>query len=404
MKLNHLLILLIIFISISNIYPSVINKKNNIDLKIDCSAVDCPNGYHCEINPVNNVPNCIITNPQMCINNTCNPNEQCVVILGVNHCIPSPQCDCPEGPAGVRGADGEQGDPGQPGEPGPFGPQGEDGVQGEQGEPGTSGPSGIQGTQGFKGEPGPQSTIEGPTGPQGDKGEPGPQGEQGEQGEQGDQGDEGIEGEPGEMGVEGIQGEEGSRGDNGIQGIQGTRGVQGQQGSMGSFGRTGERGPIGPPGLDGGCVTHAHYYSIGDINSDIVYLPGENINFTVSGPNSNVFDFWSGSSVNVDRPFGTFDRFTIINIGVYDITFFATVEEDGGQLVFTQDDVELEYTLVGKTIGTNQIFCNFLLNVTESGSLYTVRNPASSSQEITIKALAGGKKSVTTHLVFLQLG
>ncbi|KAM9965684.1 hypothetical protein ACTFIR_005856 [Dictyostelium discoideum] len=406
MKINNLLILLICLISITNVYSSIINKykKNNINLKIDCSTVDCPNGFHCEINSINNLPNCVITNPQMCTNNTCNPNEQCVVILGVNHCMPSPQCDCPEGPAGVGGAEGEPGDPGELGEPGPNGPRGEDGIQGEQGEPGPNGPQGMQGTQGLKGYPGPQSLFRGPTGPPGDKGEPGPQGIQGEPGEQGEQGDDGIEGDEGEMGIEGEQGEQGEQGDKGIDGIEGPQGLQGPMGYSGSFGMTGDRGPIGPQGFDGGFITHAHYYSIADSSYDEVISPGENINFRVNGPNSNVFELFSGSYINIDRNYSTFDQFKISNIGIYDITFFATVEEYGGQLVFTQDDVELGYTLVGKSIGTNQIFCNFLLNVTQPDIIYTVRSPASNTQDMTIKALSGGTKGVTTHLVFLQVG
>ncbi|KAN0036134.1 hypothetical protein ACTA71_005436 [Dictyostelium dimigraforme] len=408
MKIKYLIILFIYFISISNAYLPVNNKKNkNINLKIatDCSTIDCPNGFHCEINSINNLPNCVISNPQMCRNNTCNPNEQCVVILGVNHCIPSPECDCPEGPAGPAGEDGEEGDPGESGtEKGPSGPQGEDGSQGEEGDPGPSGPQGLQGLQGIKGERGLPGINEGPTGPNGDKGMPGIQGVHGERGEQGDIGDEGDEGEVGEIGLDGEQGEQGEQGEKGIVGVMGPTGLQGPTGYSGSYGSTGPRGITGPTGLDGGFVTHAHYYSIAESTFDEVIAPGEDIKFKSAGPNSNVFEFFGFNSINVDRVFGTLDHFVINYVGIYDVTFFVTVEESGGQLVFTEDDVELENTLVGKSIGSNQIYCNFLLNVTNAASKYTVRSPSSNTQDITIKTLSGGTKAVTSHLVFLQVG
>ncbi|KAN0026953.1 hypothetical protein ACTFIU_009629 [Dictyostelium citrinum] len=372
---------------------------------VDCSTIDCPNGFHCEINSINNLPNCVISNPQMCINNTCNPNEQCVVILGVNHCIPSSQCDCPEGPAGPQGADGEPGEQGDPSTvKGPQGPQGEDGEQGEQGDIGPAGPQGTQGIQGFKGNPGPQGLVTGPTGPRGDKGLPGSQGVQGDPGEQGDPGDNGDEGDEGEMGIEGEQGQQGEQGDRGSPGPMGPTGFGGPTGYSGSSGSRGAKGSPGPTGLDGGFITHAHYYSIAEDSYDEVISPGDDIQFRKDGPNSNIFEVFDVSYINVDRVYQTTSSFTIALIGIYDVTFFVTVEEDGGQLVFTDNDVELGFTLVGKNIGTNQIFSNFLLNVTESGHTYTVRNPASNTQDITIKTLSGGNKAVSCHLVFLQVG
>ncbi|KAN0036390.1 hypothetical protein ACTFIV_001682 [Dictyostelium citrinum] len=406
MERKYLLVLFFCFFSILNVYPSVINNKNyNINFKKDCSTLDCPNGFHCEINSINNLPNCVVSNPQMCINNTCNPNEVCVVILGVNHCIPSSECDCPEGPAGPAGADGEQGDPGDASTvKGPQGPQGEDGEQGEQGDIGPAGPQGNQGILGFKGDRGPQGLVAGPIGPTGDKGIPGLQGVQGEPGEQGDTGDNGDQGDMGDMGIDGEQCEQGEKGDQGETGPMGPQGYQGPSGYSGSSGSRGPRGTSGPTGLDGGFITHAHYYSIGEESSDEVISPGDDIQFRKEGPNSNIFEFFDVSYVNVERVFPSTSSFTIAIIGIYDITFFVTVEEDGGQLVFTDDDVELDFTLVGKNIGTNQIFGNFLLNVTEPGHTYTVRSPSSNTQDLTIKTLSGGKKAVTSHLVFLQVG
>ncbi|MGE6548681.1 Gly-Xaa-Xaa repeat protein [Bacillus mycoides] len=182
----------------------------------------------------------------------------------------------PQGPAGARGA---------------TGPQGPQGIQGTQGPAGAQGATGLQGPQG----------IQGPVGAQGPAGATGAQGAQGPAGATGAQGAQGAQGPAGATGAQGAQGAQGTQGPAGATGAQGAQGAQGPAGATGAQGATGPSGTPIP-------VTIA---AIGNSNPQTI-SPGTNIQFNqVFELNNLIFN-------------DTSDTLTILETGVYDISFSAS--------------------------------------------------------------------------------
>ena len=82
---------------------------------------------------------------------------------------------------------------------------------------------------------------------------------------------------------------------------------------------------------------------------------------------------------------------------------FQVSVSEAGQLILTLNGTELNYTTVGRAIGTSQLVGIAILTTTISSSILTVRNPASNSTALTITPVAGGTLPVTAHLTILQL-
>ncbi|MPM69114.1 hypothetical protein SDC9_116058 [bioreactor metagenome] len=80
---------------------------------------------------------------------------------------------------------------------------------------------------------------------------------------------------------------------------------------------------------------------------------------------------------------------------------------EAGQLILTLDSgggaVDLAYTVVGRATGTSQIVGTALVNTSVVNSILTVRNPAGNSTALTITPIAGGTRSVSAHLVIMQI-
>ncbi|MEC2743050.1 Gly-Xaa-Xaa repeat protein [Bacillus cereus] len=193
----------------------------------------------------------------------------------------------PQGPAGATGATGPQGPAGAQGATGPQGPQGPQGAQGPAGVQGATGPQGPQG-------------IQGPAGATGAQGAQGPAGATGATGPQGPQGIQGPAGATGATGPQGIQGPAGATG---------ATGATGPQGIQGPAGATGATGPAGTPIP----VTIA---AIGNSNAQTI-SPGMNIQF------NQVFEI-----NNIDFN-DTTDTLTVLETGVYDISFSASTTFPG---------------------------------------------------------------------------
>ncbi|PFA49126.1 collagen-like repeat preface domain-containing protein [Bacillus anthracis] len=214
----------------------------------------------------------------------------------------------PQGPAGATGATGPQGPAGAQGATGPQGPQGAQGPAGVQGATGPQGPQGIQGPAGATGATGAQG-AQGPAGATGATGPQGPQGIQGPAGATGATGPQGPQGVQGPAGATGPQGAQGPAGATGATGPQGPQGVQGVQGPAGATGATGATGPAGTPIP----VTIA---AIGNSNAQTI-SPGMNIQF------NQVFEI-----NNIDFN-DTTDTLTVLETGVYDISFSASTTFPG---------------------------------------------------------------------------
>ncbi|MCT1379600.1 Gly-Xaa-Xaa repeat protein [Bacillus sp. p3-SID196] len=197
---------------------------------------------------------------------------------------------------------------GATGATGPQGPQGAQGPAGVQGATGPQGPQGIQGPAGATGATGPQG-IQGPAGATGAQGAQGPAGATGATGPQGIQGPAGATGATGATGPQGPAGATGATGPQGIQGPAGATGATGPQGIQGPAGATGATGPAGTPIP----VTIA---AIGNSNAQTI-SPGTNIQF------NQVFEI---NNINFND---TADTLTILETGVYDISFSASTTFPG---------------------------------------------------------------------------
>ncbi|MGN5648266.1 Gly-Xaa-Xaa repeat protein [Bacillus sp. Brlt_9] len=191
---------------------------------------------------------------------------------------------------------------GATGATGPQGPQGIQGPAGAQGATGAQGPVGAQGATGAQGPAGAQGATgaQGPAGAQGATGAQGPAGAQGATGPQGP---------AGAQGATGAQGPAGAQGATGATGPQGAQGATGAQGPAGAQGATGATGPAGTPIP----VTIA---AIGNSNPQTI-SPGTNIQF------NQVFEL-TNISFN-----DTSDTLTILETGVYDISFSASTTFPG---------------------------------------------------------------------------
>ncbi|WP_242237608.1 Gly-Xaa-Xaa repeat protein [Bacillus cereus group sp. BfR-BA-01316] len=140
----------------------------------------------------------------------------------------------------------------------------------------------------------------------------GPQGAIGPQGPRGAQGATGAQGPQGAQGPAGVQGATGTQGPQGIQGPAGATGAQGPAGA------TGAQGPAGATGATGAAGTPIPV-TIAAIGNSIAQTisPGTNIQF------NQVFEL---TNITFND---TSDTLTILETGVYDISFSASTTFPG---------------------------------------------------------------------------
>ncbi|MGH0941015.1 Gly-Xaa-Xaa repeat protein [Bacillus mycoides] len=155
----------------------------------------------------------------------------------------------------------------------------------------------------------------GATGPQGLRGVTGATGATGPQGLRG------VTGATGATGPQGLRGATGATGATGPQGLRGVTGATGATGPQGLRGATGATGATGPQGLRGatgpsGKPLPVTIAAIGNSNPQTI-SPGTNIQFNqVFELNNLIFN-------------DTSDTLTILETGVYDISFSASTTFPG---------------------------------------------------------------------------
>ncbi|MED4676987.1 Gly-Xaa-Xaa repeat protein [Bacillus nitratireducens] len=176
---------------------------------------------------------------------------------------------------------------------------------GATGATGATGPQGLRGATGATGATGPQG-LRGVTGA---TGATGPQGLRGATGATGPQGPRGATGATGATGPQGLRGATGATGPQGPRGATGATGATGPQGLRGATGATGATGPAGTPIP----VTIA---AIGNSNPQTI-SPGTNIQF------NQVFEL---NNITFND---TSDTLTVLETGVYDISFSASTTFPG---------------------------------------------------------------------------
>ena len=149
--------------------------------------------------------------------------------------------------------------------------------------------------------------------------------------------------------------------------------------------------PIGPQGPAGGVLNFADFYALMPPDNAATVAPGTDVQFPQDGPNS-------GSAISRTGP----DSFNLAPVGTYQVLFQISVTE-AGQLLLTLNGDDLEYTVVGRATGASQIIGMALVTTTVINSVLTVRNPAGNAAALTITPVAGGPRSVSAHLVILQI-
>jgi len=129
-------------------------------------------------------------------------------------------------------------------------------------------------------------------------------------------------------------------------------------------------------------------------------MPGDNSSTVAVGsdvqfPNNGPF---VGSDIVRTGP----STFNLIAIGTYQILFEVSVNEPG-QLVISINNLEQNYTTVGRATGTCQLVGMCLIQTLTSNSILTIRNPIGNSTALTITPLAGGTSPVSAHLLIMRI-
>ena len=138
-------------------------------------------------------------------------------------------------------------------------------------------------------------------------------------------------------------------GPTGPTGPTGATGATGDVGPTGATGATGDVGPTGATGSTGpagGILNYADFYALMPPDNAATVAPGTDVSFPQDGPNSGV-------DISRNRA----SSFSLGLIGTYEILFQVGVNE-AGQLLLTLNGEPLEYTVVGRATGTNQIIGN----------------------------------------------
>lgn len=171
-------------------------------------------------------------------------------------------------------------------------------------------------------------------------------------------------------------------------------GATGATGSPGgATGATGSPGgATGATGPAGSAVNFASFFALMPGDNAATIAVGAPIQFPQTGPTG-------GGSPPTRASASTF---TLPNIGVYEVTWQASITE-AGQLQLALAGVGLPNTVVGRATGTNQIFGSTIINNLVAGQALSVINPAGNSTALTMTVIAGGTHSVSATLSIKQL-
>ena len=151
-----------------------------------------------------------------------------------------------------------------------------------------------------------------------------------------------------------------------------------------SFYKQCKRSRKGPQRIPG-TMNISNFYTL-MIHHPIIDI-GQSIEFNQNGPSNNN---------NITRLSSS--KFNLELIGIYGIIFQVNII-DAGQLVIVINDIELDYTVVGKAIGTNQIIGDCLILITEPNSILSINNPSSSKKELAITQYSGDNKAISANLI-----
>ena len=198
-----------------------------------------------------------------------------------------------------------------------------------------------------------------------------------------------IVGRRGAAGPAGVAGQPGAVGPTGAPGAKGAAGADGTVGPTGAPGPIGVPGPTGAPGA-AAVSEYAEFFALAPPDNATTVPPGTSVSFPQDGPSSGTIVRTGTSSI------------TLPEVGIYRVSFSVPVME-AGQLIVVLDDMELAYTVVGRSTGTTTIGGESLVQTTVANSVLTIRNPPGNNNALTITPLAGGSRPVASTLIIEQL-
>ncbi len=138
-------------------------------------------------------------------------------------------------------------------------------------------------------------------------------------------------------------------------------------------------------------MNFADFYALMPPDNAATVAHGTDVSFPRDGANS-------GTDIVRTGP----GSFNLAQIGTYQVFFQVGVTE-AGQLMLTLNDEDLEYTVVGRATGASQIIGMAIVSTTVINSILTVRNPAGNAAALGITPVTGGSRSVSAHLVIIQI-
>lgn len=169
------------------------------------------------------------------------------------------------------------------------------------------------------------------------------------------------------------------------------RGKRGKRGIPGPPGLTGPEGPQGIQGIPG-IMNISNFYSLMPPDNSSTIAIGAAINFNQDGPNNNIIITRVSPST-----------FNLGLVGIYEIIFQVSINE-AAQLVIVVNGIELNYTVVGRATGTNQIIGNCLIKTTTPNSVLSINNPSGNATALTITPFSGGNKAISASLIIKHYG
>jgi len=158
---------------------------------------------------------------------------------------------------------------------------------------------------------------------------------------------------------------------------------------VGKRGKRGKKDNQGIQGIKGisGIMNITNFYSLMPPDNSATIAIGAAINFNQDGPNNNS---------NITRISSS--TFNLELVGIYEIIFQVSINE-AAQLVIVINGTELDYTVVGRATGTNQIIGDCLILTTTPNSILSINNPIGSSTALTITPFGGGNKAISANLI-----
>jgi len=171
-------------------------------------------------------------------------------------------------------------------------------------------------------------------------------------------------------------------------GRTGATGPRGPGGATGATGPSGEgtQGDTGATGPSGAAINYSEFYAFVPSDDPDPIAPGAAVSFPNSGETNGVILPISDTEFNLP------------NVGVYQVSFQASVTE-GGQLGISLFGTLVDNTVVGRNARSNQISLTKLVRTANVDTNLSIINPPNNFTSLTLTLNAGSTGEVLTPVV-----